>query len=344
MKLKILLSIATVLFGVFVQTASAIEPTILKATIAFRMKPHREKPAWAWTPTIAFRIHGDISSSIVSVEYTMPDGKKWVQANCEMQDPEENFYVTNDCGRDVESTQAITQTGTFGFQIRVSSELVGTNKVLFSGKVKVAKMLYNPSGGAQFNQQFYFYPESDWRLPIAYVYPKADGSGYHEILAVTMWFKGTETPIENLSAHLFYQGKEIANTKKYGSISNSMFKEGPLETSPNEYHKRVISFSSTLVSAENPEGFAEGFFKLWENPGEYELKILHNGKLSRVVKFSIGKDGKPVSNGIAEQNNVKLVGLIVPVQFISDQEGIWNKQAWKTEAYFGNPLTGFNVP
>ena len=35
--------------------------------------------------------------------------------------------------------------------------------------------------------------------------------------------------------------------------------------------------------------------------------------------------------------------VIVPVQIIGDQDGAWDKAAWKTEAFYGNPLTGFTA-
>jgi len=35
--------------------------------------------------------------------------------------------------------------------------------------------------------------------------------------------------------------------------------------------------------------------------------------------------------------------VIVPVQVIGDQDGMWNKTAWKTDAFYGNPLTGFTA-
>ena len=36
-----------------------------------------------------------------------------------------------------------------------------------------------------------------------------------------------------------------------------------------------------------------------------------------------------------------LVVVIVPVTIIGDQDGMWNRTAWKTDAFYGNPLTGF---
>jgi hypothetical protein len=33
--------------------------------------------------------------------------------------------------------------------------------------------------------------------------------------------------------------------------------------------------------------------------------------------------------------------VIIPVQIIGDQDGMWNKTAWQTDAFYGNPLKGF---
>ncbi len=36
--------------------------------------------------------------------------------------------------------------------------------------------------------------------------------------------------------------------------------------------------------------------------------------------------------------------VIVPVQVIGDSDGPWGQTAWKTDAFYGNPLTGFSAP
>ena len=60
-------------------------------------------------------------------------------------------------------------------------------------------------------------------------------------------------------------------------------------------------------------------------------------------KFSVGPDGKIVANGIATANKLGSDRVIVPVQIIGDQDGQWNRAAWKTDAFYGNPLTGFTA-
>lgn len=90
-----------------------------------------------------------------------------------------------------------------------------------------------------------------------------------------------------------------------------------------------------------PPGMFGPMFMFSKSPGAYELKVLMNNHLARSLKFTVGADGK-FDNGIATQNKLGSDRVIVPVQIIGDQDGKWDKNAWKTDAFYGNPLTGFS--
>jgi hypothetical protein len=53
-------------------------------------------------------------------------------------------------------------------------------------------------------------------------------------------------------------------------------------------------------------------------------------------------DGK-LDTSLAASNKFGSDRLIVPVTVIGDQDGTWDKAAWKTDAFYGNPLTGFSA-
>jgi hypothetical protein len=78
------------------------------------------------------------------------------------------------------------------------------------------------------------------------------------------------------------------------------------------------------------------------NPGEYEVKVLQKGHLVRDIKFTVKPDGT-FDNTLAADNKMGDKHAIVPVQILGDQEGAWNKDAWKTDAFYANPLTGFTA-
>ena len=83
---------------------------------------------------------------------------------------------------------------------------------------------------------------------------------------------------------------------------------------------------------------------MYQNPGEYEIKVLENGKLARTAKFTMGTNGQLVDTGIGKQNNVGTGRIVVPVQVLGDQDGAWDRNAYKADAFFGNPLNGFTAP
>ena len=325
------------LFGF--QAAFAAEPSVGKLGINFHLVPHFNKPEWTWTPSIRFRINGPIASAdVVWVEYTLPNGAPFVKVQCEnisaLKDDEN--IVVNDCGFRQEDDHATNLTGLFGFQVKLSNELAGTNKTLFSGKFNVGKKLYNPDNLPDRNKQFYYYVDHDWRLPMAYL-----GTFYGDLsndLFCELWVKNRIVDQSKILAYLIHDGKPVAEASASFTLQAT-----PPETPLQEYH--LLQFHFNALIEKPPSDSLESFFKLYQNSGEYEIRVLRDGKLARTLKFSIGKDGKPVdSDGIVKQNRIAKEGAVVPVQVLGDGDGIWNKTAWKTEALWNNPMTGFSIP
>jgi hypothetical protein len=58
----------------------------------------------------------------------------------------------------------------------------------------------------------------------------------------------------------------------------------------------------------------------------------------------MGPNGKLVDTGIGNQNNLGTGRIVVAVQIVGDQDGAWDRNAFSTQAFFGNPLSGFVVP
>jgi len=75
-------------------------------------------------------------------------------------------------------------------------------------------------------------------------------------------------------------------------------------------------------------------------PGEYEVRVLRHGRLARTIKFTVGPDGQLVNNGHGAGIGMPWVNF-VPVAIHGDQDGTWDKNAWKTEAFYGSPLNSF---
>ena len=116
-----------------------------------------------------------------------------------------------------------------------------------------------------------------------------------------------------------------------------------ISESANTYCRRVFTLKA-MVWDKQPQFRPPDFFKMYENPGEYEIKILENGKLARTAKFTMGTNYQLVDTGIGKQNSLGTGRIVVPVQIIGDQDGAWDRNAYKTDAFFGNPLNAFVAP
>ena len=236
------------------------------------------------------------------------------------------------------------------------NELAGTGAPFFTGKMKVAKAHSNEHG-PKFANHFVYYIDHDWNLPIGYVYltSGATEDWKRPNVNVAFWVRGDASAFE---PHLFYQGKEVGKifygSDEVGKPSCTADIENNTTHYVDDSLPQKARWSRIRCGFANILGWDESgktdkfpgqvgaFHVLGGNPGDYEVKVLWKNHLARSVKFTVGADGK-FDNGIAQANKLGSDRVIVPVQIIGDQDGQWNKVAWKTEAFYGNPLTGFTA-
>ncbi len=331
--------------------AAQTGPTLLKYSIqvtAGRLVRYWKAPDednyWSWLPRVNFMVLGpSMTGTVYSIDFTNPDGSPWYSVDC-VSEPVAagNWGVV---GTPVVTThidkRTTLTTGVFGFKIRMKNEVMGTTANLYSGKFKVNKFHVGNNLPA-FKNQFEYYVDQDWRLPIGFLWLTPQDPKNPAPVA-TMWFRG-ESDVTKLAAYRFYNGKQIASTKEQ---SGSAASDLSLLTSGNDKDPRWErwNFRWNNVRAFNTdENNKSPFFLLSSNPGEYEVKVLRDGDLARSMKFAIGSDGMFVDSGAAKQNNLGWLGLLLPVKVIGNSDGTWDANAWKTEAFYGNPLTGFSLP
>ena len=305
------------------RAAADDEPTIAKDSIRVTAHDDNKDPG-AWRPGIFFRVNGPITSgSQLSVEFSLPTKPKWVEFDCDTGEIKKGEWWKVECRADVD--KAVSFIGTVGFTIRLRNELHGTNATLFTGKAKVVRI---PRYAG--SKSFYYYVNDDWTIPIGYVYFQ-DFEGRGSInLKVGFWYRGN--PPSN-SCHLFYQGKEIAKDQNGGNDAGSW------DPSKHMWGMEECQFQGVYRTQQDADKGDEPNFALEKSPGEYEVKVLIVNRLARSIKFSVDANGI-VDNGIATANKLGSDRIIVPAQVLGDQ-GPWDKVAWKTGAFYGNPLTGF---
>jgi hypothetical protein len=334
--------------------SSVAAPTLLKRTVFISSKrflvywpnPKAAEPkynTWSWTPQVEFELLGPIAGGSQFVfEVTTPDGKPWV--SFKLQTPEAgDDEVVKIKGPDLDTSElekmAITQTGLFPFKIMLKNALAGTNDVFFSGKFKVAT--YPPDQAIpDYKGKAEFYVVQDWRLPMGLVWydPRMDENV--PTIAVQAWFKGTSSG-QKLEAVMFHKGQQIGTV-----LGNN---ESEISTGVGDPQGRwgLWTFSFPKVRGLNEGGdvarYPDAFF-LNKNPGDYEVKILQQQKLARTGSFNVGTDGRIVDNGIAKENKLGGIRMILPLKILGDQDVSYDPLSWKTDMFYGNGLTGFTAP
>jgi hypothetical protein len=335
------------------------QPTIAKDSVqvtAFTNGAYRGNyDVWSWVPKIAFRVNGPIpSGSQLYAEFNVPGGAP-IKFDCPTEETQPGRWWKTECGgRDIPEDKSTTYTGPVNFAIKMRNELAGGDQTLFTGKAKVGKVHSNEAGPKAVNK-FVYFVDHDWNLPIGYAFLAPDDlKGMDRpILNVAFWVRGEAV---NFQPHLFYQGKEVGKMFYEGEEVGKASCDSEVENNtthfvddsvPQKAKWARVRCSFTNVRGWDKTGEAPGMFGplyvLDKNPGEYEFKLLWNNHLARSIKFTVKPDGT-FDNGIAAANKLGSDRVIVPVQIIGDQDGQWDRNAWKTEAFYGNPLTGVAIP
>jgi hypothetical protein len=328
------------------------QPTVAKDSIqvkAWTNNSYRQNyDVWSWVPSVKFLVNGPIASgSQLYVEYTVP-GAAAVQFDCQTGPTQKGHSWQAECGgQAVPKDKSSTYTGPVGFAIKMRNELAGTDSALFNGRMKVAKARTNEAGPKAVNK-FVYYVDHDWNLPIGYVFNSPDqvyGWDY-PVLNVAFWVRGDAVRFE---PHLFYRGQEVGTAYKGGcnpEVENNTTQSVEASLPQKAKWARVrCTFPAVKRWDKTPggRGNANEMFMLGSNPGEYEFKLLWNNRLARSIKFTVSPEGK-YDYTITDANNFYMDRAVVPVQIIGDQDGQWDRAAWKTEAFYGNPLQGFTAP
>lgn len=344
-------------------SAAQDQATIAKDSVqveAFTLNSYKgDFKTWSWVPRTQFRVNGPIpSGSQLYVEFSVPGIGPWVKYDCGTQETEKgHWWQPEMCGgRDaIPEAKGITYTGPVNFTIKMRNELSGgPDLTLFTGKAKVSKV-HSGEAGPNYVNHFDYYVDQDWNLPIGYVFLTPDDVfGMRKPrFSFAIWSRGEMHG--SYEPHLFHNGKEVGKMI-YEGQPVSVPSCGTSEVEHNTTHiangqyvwtRMKCEFSSVLAWNKTDDSNDTTFGRLYlfsENPGEHEVRIMYKGHLVRSFKFSVDAEGKLVDNGIGTSNNLGNNRIIVPVQVLGDADGPWDKMAWKTDAFYGNPLTGFTLP
>ena len=345
-------------------TAIGDSPVVAKDSLivnAFTLSSYKGNfKIWSWVPKMEFRVNGPIESGAqLYAEFSLPTGA-WVKFDCQTSETLKGRWLKTECGgRDgISEDKGSTYSGPVNFTIKLRNELAGTDTTLYTGKAKVLKARSNETG-PDFVNHYVYYVDQDWNLPVGYIYFNQDDVRGWNLpgFNVALWIRGESARFE---PHLFFQGKEVGKifygsdpvgTPGCGQIEEVNPTNYVADTVPQKAKWARVECSFPNIKMWDKTGEKRNDFPgqtgqihfLADNPGEYEFKLLWNNHLARSIKFTVGADGRIVDNEYASSTKLGSSKLIFPIQILGDQDGPWDKAAWKTDTYYNNPISGLVV-
>ncbi len=329
-------------------------PVLLKNSVYVQAKVHdsywkapNERDFSSWVPLIRFNhFYNNDQKLNYTVEYFNADGSPWYSEKLEQGNSAADrtvlFQSPSPYGG-VFDTKSTNGTGVYSFKITNQD----TKEVLFQGKFKVGK--YSRANRPQEKNKNDFYVEQDWLAPFGMI-------GFHHsdieiggtTPEVSVWLNGLITADE-LEGRLFYKGQQIASTKDQNGGGASDYDERTAAYAPSFAQEKIWKrwlfvwnkFRFDNNGGFNPDNYPNAHYAD-KNPGEYTVKIYHNGNQVRELNFSVGADGRFAAPAYTNQIFLPYHRIILPVKVIGTPNK-FNPTAWKTDAFYGNPLNGFAV-
>ena len=328
-------------------------PVFLKNSVYIQAKSHDEYWKMAgqrnyssWVPVLSFsQFYNNDKGLNYTAEYFNPDGTPWYSERLEQSrqaaDQTVSFESPSPWGGVLDS-KSTAGTGVYSFKITDQD----TKQIVFQGKFKVGK--FSTSSGPQEKNKAAFFVDHDWLMPFAMI-------GFHHSLdevggmmpEFSIWIKGPASADE-LEGRIYYKGQQIASSKDPETASGvSDYDERSVDYAvshaPANYWKRW-QFQFGNFRFDNNGSFNRDYYPKAhyadKNPGDYTVKIFRGGVQIRELSFTIGPDGRFVTPGYSSQIYMPYYRFLVPVK-VSGTAEKWNAAAWKTDAFYGNPLTGF---
>jgi len=325
------------------QPQAPAAPAVLKHSVGFQARTvtsyKGQYGVYAWTPAVMFNYEGAApNGSQFYAVVSLPDGSPWVELGCEWKS--QTYYNNYQCGGpSVPEEKGIVATGLFPFAIKMRNELRGIDQTLFAGKARIDKAPGDAGTPAERAKQSFFFPVHDWAMPVGYVYY----SPQENFLHTAFWVRESSG---RMSAHVFYRGKQIAPAAEPSCRDVSEVGNAYIRSVKPAPVWRLVQCQLYIPYMDRGGEYGTPPHYLSANPGEYEIKVLRNDELSRSIKFAVGPDGQlaggaPVLYTLRWSDGDRQPGVVVPVAVLDGRDGPWDKNAWKTEAFYGNLLKGF---
>jgi hypothetical protein len=328
------------------------KPIFLKDTIEIKTRTREtywklpnEREYTSWLPRVTFDVFYDDSAKLrYRAEWFNADGSAWFDEMLRygFLSGDKTVQLQSDYPDNLFDSKAVTANGTYSVKITDTK----TGELIFQGKFKVNKLLHFP-GETKYKNHFVFYVDNDWTLPTGYAGYDFLGSNTSPI-AISLWFKDRLT-LGDFEARLYRNGQQMTSTDDGGNILSTAERVGDCQRFPDKCMYQLWQFRWDKLRFRNGEVtdyFLQsnpGIKFTNENPGEYTVRIFHRGVQVREAKFTIDAKGLIARNAFSDQIYLTDHKVAVPVKVLGTLDK-WNAATWKTDMFYGNPLTGFDAP
>lgn len=340
--------------NIYKNTRPTNVPVLLKNSIYVQAKTHNEywkmpnlRNYSSWIPSIRFnQFYNNDKPLKYTVEYFNPEGSLWFSEILETGSSNADRTVSFNSPNPYENLKTKSTAGTGVYSFKITNQY--TKEVIFQGKFKVSKFI--ASDIPQEKNKVGFFVEHDWLLPFGMV---GFDHGDLEIggipLEVSVWLKGT-VKADELEGRIFYKGQQIK------LVEDAIYKNRVLDYderttelaapfAPNNTWKRWLFQWHNFRFDNNGSFLRDNYpnaFYADKNPGEYTVKIYRKGTQIRELSFTIGTDGRILVPVYSNQIPLPYYRVILPVKILETER--WNFTNWKTDAFYGNPISGFISP
>ncbi|MCA1621732.1 MAG: hypothetical protein LC795_21160 [Acidobacteria bacterium] len=334
--------------------AASNRPVLLKDTLeikAFRVnywKSPEQGDYWSWLPQVRFFIFFDNSSTQrFTADWYKPDGSLWFSEPLKYghaSGVERVVRITSDHPDAEKMKNTAITTGTYGLKVTNAK----SGEVAFQGKFRVNRVAAFPDE-PKYKNRFEFYVEEDWLLPVAYVGYEDDANWEAPHPFVWMWFKG-QRDVKDFEARLLHNGRQIASTDENcnNCVRTPRQERGTdsCSTHPEQcqWHQWGFHWKNFVTINTNYDYYktrVPNTTATNEAPGEYTVQIFYRNVLVREAKFTVNDKGSFHPNAFSEQLPAANYTILVPAKISGEK---WSPATFKTDMFYGNPVSGFNVP
>jgi hypothetical protein len=274
-----------------------------------------------WNPRLKVQLHGPVPAGAELVwAVARPDGSPWFEHRARVPelDPAQTTIV--DLQRWADDGD-LAEPGTVAFTLRIVSALDGVDELLHDGSLTAVAL--------DGHQRYAI--DNDWTLGLALVCLDAVDEYDAPRLTVTAFLKG-DVGTYQLEAHCFHDGQRIAAASHLDDRHTFTANDGtPVGHEVVAVFDGVRGWNNLRES-----GWGGDWHLLDQHDGRYEVKLLRESELARVITFEVSA-GRIVAVGAVESDPASGAVVLVDAAVKGLLDG--GRHADGAPAFYGDAVT-----